>query len=273
MPKLSAAERTALPDAAFAYIDSKGNRRLPIHDEVRVRNALARFNQVSFESDEAQERSFQKVLKAAIDYGIAPVGFVAGQLRRARSSSRPDLPDGQVTLMLTDIEDSTALAHRLGDEYPGLLEQVRALIRDSVNANDGYEVDARGDESFSVFPDAVHALEAAVSMQRRLQARPWSEPVRIRVGLHSGEPSRTDTGYEGIIVHTAARVCSAGHGGQIVVSASTRDELEYDAGPLARLMELGTHHLRGLTEPVELFQAVGAGLADQFPSLRSEPAF
>lgn len=272
MAKLSAAERAALPDGAFAYVDSKGNRRLPIHDEARVRNALARFNQVRFESDEARERSFQKVLSAAIGYGIAPVGFVAGQLRRARSSSRPDLPDGQVTLMFSDIEGSTGIAHRLGDAYPGLLAEVRALIRDLVSANGGYEVDARGDESFSVFPDALHALEAAVSLQRRLQGQPWSAPLRIRVGLHSGEPARTDTGYEGITVHTAARVCSVGHGGQIILSASTRDELKPDAGPLAELMYLGAHRLRGLPEPVELFQAVAAGLPDQFPPPRSEAA-
>lgn len=272
MPSLSTAERTALPDTAFAYIDSRGARRLPIHDEARVRNALARFNQVKFESDDTRDRAFQKVLKAAIGYGIAPVGFVAGQMRRARSSTRPDLPDGQVTLMLTDIENSTGLANQLGDAYPDLLEEVRALIRDLVSANAGYEVDARGDESFSVFPDAVHALEAAVSLQRQVQTRLWSAPLRIRIGLHSGEPARTDTGYEGLTVHTAARVCSAGHGGQIVVSATTRKELEDDAGA-TRLTDLGKHHLRGLTEPVELFQAVIAGLPDQFPPLRCEPDF
>jgi class 3 adenylate cyclase len=272
MAKLSAAERAALPDAAFAYIDSKGDRRLPIHDEAHARNALARFNQVRFESDQAREAAFEKVLKAAMGYGIAPVGFVAGQLRRARSSTRPDLPEGQVTLMLTDIENSTGIAHRLGDAYPGLLTRVRSLIADLVTANSGYEVDARADDSFSVFPDAMHALETALALQRRLEDRPWSVPVRVRVGLHSGEPARSETGYEGIIVHTAARVCSAAHGGQILLSASARDELDADVSRVAKVLPLGAHRLRGLPEPLELFQALGPGLPDQFPPPRSESA-
>lgn len=268
MAKLTAAQRAALPDSAFAYVDSSGKRRLPIHDEARVRNALARFNQVRFESEEARERAFQKVLKAAVGYGIAPVGFVAAQMRRARQASRPDLPDGQVTLMLTDIEDSTTLAHRLGEDYPGLLEEVRALIRKEVTSKEGYEVDARADESFAVFPDAGHALRAALSIQRRLAERPWSVEVRVRIGLHSGRPARTDTGYEGLAVHATARVCSAAHGGQVLLSGAAREELLGEGRPSARLLSLGSQQLRGLPEPVELFQAVAPGLPEAFPPPR-----
>ena len=85
MATLDAKTRAALPDSAFAYVDSTGKRRLPIHDESHVRNALSRFNQVKFESDEARERAFQKLLKAAVGHGIAPVGFVAAQMRAARA--------------------------------------------------------------------------------------------------------------------------------------------------------------------------------------------
>lgn len=273
MAKLSAAERAALPDGAFAYVDARGNRRLPINDESHVRNALARFGQVRFESDEAREKAFGRVLRAAVEYGIAPVGFVAAQLRRARSGSGIDLPEGRVTLMLTDIESSTGIAHRLGDGYAALLTELRTLIRDQVSALGGYQVSARGDDTVSVFAEAVNALQAALSVQRQLIDQPLSVPVRIRVGLHSGEPALTESGYEGIIVHTAARVCSAGHGGQVLLTATTREELEADGGGLPPLMSLGSHHLRGLPAEVELFQAEVPGLPTTFPPLRSESGY
>ena len=134
---LDAKTRASLPDSAFAYVDSGGKRRLPIHDESHVRNALARFNQVRFESDEAKERAFRKLLTAALGYGIAPVGFVASQLRQARTGARSHLPLGQVTLMLTDMEGSTGLVDRLSDAYPSLLEDVRDLIRQAVGRSQG----------------------------------------------------------------------------------------------------------------------------------------
>ena len=109
MATLDAKKRASLPNSAFAYVDSQGNRRLPINDEAHVRNALSRFNQVKFESEEARDRAFRRLLKAATDYGIAPIGFVTRQLREARGADPSDLPSGVVTLMLTDIEGSTRL--------------------------------------------------------------------------------------------------------------------------------------------------------------------
>jgi class 3 adenylate cyclase len=270
MAQLDAAARAALPDTAFAYVDSRGERRLPINDEAHVRNALSRFGQVKFESDAAKDRAFEKLVKAAVEHGIAPIGFLASRLREARASDdTAELPSGQVTLMLTDIEASTHLVEVMGPDYGSLLEQVRALIRTAVEDSGGYEVDARADEYFAVFASAILAVVTAVSIQEALDAASWPEPVRVRIGLHSGDPARTDTGYIGMPVHVAARVCSAGHGGQILVSAATVAEVgDHSAGSI-RFESLGRYSLHGVTEPLEVFQVVGAGLDDGFPPLRT----
>src|SRR6266576_2870790 len=132
MARLKVTERASLPDSAFAYIDSRGRRRLPIHDEAHVRNALARFGRVSFENDAARERARKRLLNAAKKYGIVPVGFITGQLRTERRFGAADLaslPTGQVTFLLTDIEGSTALLRQLGEGYPAVLNEVRRIIR------------------------------------------------------------------------------------------------------------------------------------------------
>src|SRR5829696_7500370 len=123
MPPLRAKERAQLPDSAFAYIDSHGARRLPIHDAAHVRNALARFSQVAFEDDEARDRARSRLLRAAKKHGIMPIGFISSQLQPERK-----LPEGQVTFLLTDIERSTELLGHLGDRYAALLADVRRLV-------------------------------------------------------------------------------------------------------------------------------------------------
>src|SRR5881409_4222600 len=107
MSRLKTSKRARLPDRAFAYIDSRGRRRLPVHDKAHVRNALARFNQVAFENDAARERARKRLLIAAKKFGIVPVGFITGQLQSARRPA-PPLPAGFVTFLLTDIEGSTS---------------------------------------------------------------------------------------------------------------------------------------------------------------------
>ncbi|HEY5861273.1 MAG TPA: DUF6582 domain-containing protein, partial [Actinomycetota bacterium] len=112
MARLSAKERAGLPDRAFAYIDARGNRRLPINDEAHVRAALGRFERVRFDDDAERERARKRLLNAAKKYGIVPVGFITGQLRSERTARTPDFstfPTGAVTFLLTDIEGSTAL--------------------------------------------------------------------------------------------------------------------------------------------------------------------
>ena len=133
MPSLSATDRARLPDSSFAYVDSQGRRRLPINDISHVRNALARFDQVDFEDDAARERARERLLRAAKKFGIVPLGFFDGQLRKARGANVRSLPRGTVTFLLTDIEGSTRLLERLGDDYTGLLRDVRTTIRTTMS--------------------------------------------------------------------------------------------------------------------------------------------
>jgi len=390
MATLDQQKRATLPDSAFAYVDSKGHRRLPINDASHVRNALSRFNQVRFEDEAAKERARKRLLAAAKRYGIVPVGFFAGQLRvqghqaaagrlilelgrveslealqdRLRSELRDStleafewsdslggylgadgraaimpaagtgravtlidgrgrpmtalahdpatlrnaelrssvvsavrmamenrrlqaavdadardarsLPTGPVILLMTDIEDSTRLLHGLGEGYARLLSELRGIQRTAVRHAGGREIDARADEYFAVFVDPWAAIAAAIAIQRRVRDRSWpgDDPVRLRIGLHYGRPMLTDDGYVGLAVHTTARVCAAGHGGQILVSRVMRDASDLarpGAGrrPRIRYRGLGRYQLAGLHRPEALFQLEADGLATDFPPLRA----
>jgi class 3 adenylate cyclase len=383
MARLKPSERAKLPDSGFAYVDSRGRRRLPIHDEPLVRAALSRFGQISFEDDASRERARKRLLNAAKKFGIVPVGFITGQLQsegrhaaagrlvielgrigapgdleqhlrsalrdptlavlhwseaagayldgegrpaplpadqarravtylerqgrpmtalvhdpsvlddsdlagtvlaavrfviekesldgqiRARSTDAAMLPTGMVTFLLTDIEGSTGLLRQLGDRYADLLHDVRGIIRKAVLQAGGREVDARADDSFAAFERAVAAIDAAVTLQRTLGKRAWPDDVdvRVRAGIHTGRPTLTDTGYIGLPVHAAARVCSAAHGGQIVVSGETRAAVEeLPAG--VTLRSLGRRRLPGLARAEALFQVEAEGLLTDFPPLR-----
>jgi class 3 adenylate cyclase len=274
MARLSARDRANLPDRAFAYIDSRGRRRLPIHDEAHVRNALARFERIAFEDDAARERARRRLLNAAKKHGIVPVGFMAGQLRSERSARSADFstfPTGAVTFVLTDIEGSTLLLRHLGDGYAAVLKDVRGVIRDAVRRCGGRTVDAYGDEYLSVFERAASAIEAAVDLQRAMRERPWADglDVRVRAGIHSGRPTLTDAGYVGLAVHTVARVCAVGHGGQIIVSEKTKLAVEASTPAGVRFRGLGQHRLAGLADAETLFQLQAKGLLTRFPPLRT----
>jgi class 3 adenylate cyclase len=266
MPPLRARERAQLPDSAFAYIDSEGKRRLPIHDASHVRNALARFGQVLFESEDARDRARNRLLKAAKKHGIMPIGFINAQLR-----SQQKLPTGHLTFLLTDIEGSTELLGRLEDGYAPLLSEIRALVGAAVRQAGGHEVSARGDDVFAVFERAPGALEAALAIQRGMRAHNWPDgrDVRLRIGLHRGRPSLTDTGYVGLSVHAAARICFAAHGGQIVMSAAVRAAVQEELPEGVGLAGLGPWRFRGLPEPVEMYQVEADDLLADFPPLRS----
>jgi class 3 adenylate cyclase len=265
MAELRTRDRSRLPDSAFAYIDAKGRRRLPIHDRAHVRNALARFDQTLFEDEAARDRARIRLLKAAQKHGIVPVGFMTGQLRPQRR-----LPTGSVTFLLTDVEASTALVTRLGDHYPTLLADLRRLQRRIVRRHGGREVDTRGDEFFAVFADARDALAAVLALQRHVPDHAWPDgsQVRVRAGLHSGKPTLTDTGYVGLAVHVAARICSAAHGGQIVLSRAAARAIGEAMPDGIGLRSLGEHQLHGLPQREELFQVLGADLAADFPPPR-----
>src|SRR3954451_21344461 len=167
-----------------------------------------------------------------------------------------ELPSGTVTFLFTDIEGSTRLLHELGDAYADALAEHRRVLREAFARHGGVEVDTQGDAFFVAFPRATDALEAA----RDGQAALAGGSIRVRMGIHTGEPLATDEGYVGIDVHRAARIASAGHGGQVLVSQSTRDLAAADG-----LRDLGEHRLKDLAAPERLYQA-GAG---DFPPLKT----
>ncbi len=275
MPRLDPKERAGLPDRAFAYIDSNGQRRLPIHDSAHVRNALVRFGQVTFEDEPARDRARMRLLNAAKKFKIVPVGFIAGQLQSERAlgdrSDSVQLPSGFVTMLMTDIEGSTGLVRHLGPGYRQVIDEVWSILRRGVADAGGHEVEARADEFFAVFEAPRCAVDAAIAVQRDLAGHSWIDDldVRVRVGIHSGYPTSTDDNYIGMDVNTTSRICAAGHGGQIVVSANTREGVKASAPDDVRFKTLGLHKLRGLPEPVPLFQVAAKGLPITFPALRT----
>jgi len=164
-----------------------------------------------------------------------------------------------VTLLFTDIEGSTRLLQELGDAYPAALEEHRRTVRAALADSGGEEIDCRGDEFSAAFAVADDAVRAALAIQNASRSA-----VRVRIGVHTGEPLRVDGSYVGLDVHRAARICAAGHGGQVLISETTRAALrETDA-----VRDLGAHQLRGLDQPERIYQL---GVRE-FPPLRADVA-
>jgi class 3 adenylate cyclase len=274
--RLDASTRTKLPDSAFAYVDSQGKRRLPIHDAAHVRNALSRFNQVAFEDEVSRDRARKRLLNAAKKFRIVPVGFIDGQLRSERTIGQAALderalPTGFLTMLMTDVEGSTGLVAQLRERYQDLIVAVRDLQRECVVSAQGALVTSRADDLFAVFPHPVDALEAAIDIHRRFEHRTWAdvETVRVRIGIHSGYPTLSHDDYIGMAVHLAARTCSAAHGGQILVSGDTKLALTGQMPEGVQLRTLGSYRLRGIPEETSLYQVLAPGLARHFPPLRT----
>jgi predicted ATPase len=170
---------------------------------------------------------------------------------------RPELPTGTVTFLFTDVEGSTSLLRDIGVEaYAVALADHRAVIREECVVNGGVEVDTQGDAFFFAFPTAPGALTAASALTERLEAK---GSIRVRVGIHTGTPFVGDEGYVGYDVHRAARIAAVGHGGQVLVSASTASLLD------AELTDLGEHRFKDLGAAERVFQ-LGSG---DFPALKS----
>lgn len=181
------------------------------------------------------------------------------------------LPTGTVTFLFTDIEGSTRLLQRLGDRYRGVLEEHSRLLRDAFVEAGGYPVSTEGDSFFVVFASAPAAVLGAASAQRALAEHEWpeGEQVRVRMGLHTGEGKLGGDNYIGIDVHRAARIMSAAHGGQVLVSGSTQSLVEGSLPHGVALRDLGRHRLKDLEVPERVFQAVIDGLQEEFPPIRS----
>src|SRR5262245_50623717 len=168
------------------------------------------------------------------------------------------LPSGIVTFLFTDVEQSTRLLAELGaDAYGQTLEEHRARLREAFRA--GHEIDVLGDSLFYAFERAEDAVLAAAAGQRALV----SLPVRVRMGLHTGQPTIVGGGYVGLDVHRAARICAAAHGGQVVLSQATRDLADVET------RDLGEHRLKDLTQPQRLHQLLAPGLGTEFAPLRT----
>ena len=193
---------------------------------------------------------------------------------RAQAADAQRLPRGRVTFLFADIEGSTALATRLAQRWPETLLEIRRFVAGLVRRAGGTEVDARADEYLGVFGQPSAAAQAALAIQRGLSVRRWAddEVVRLRIGLHTGEPELTDEGYVGLEVHRAARVGTVGHGGQVVLSATTVEMLGDDLPIDAEVVPLGAYHLRGVDQSEPLFGLVVADLPRSFPPLRADRA-
>jgi len=176
-----------------------------------------------------------------------------------------------LTMLFSDIEGSTAHLARLGPLYAGMLEEHRNILRAAWRRWGGTELGTEGDSFFVTFEGALTALTAAVEAQRGMQARHWPEEtdLRVRIGLHTGEPVDLPEGLVGMDVHRAARIAASGHGGQIVISDATRALVAGALPSGIRIVDLGPHRLKDLPEPERLYQVVADGLLTTFPPLRT----
>ncbi len=174
-------------------------------------------------------------------------------------------------MLFSDIEGSTSLLLRLGDRYAEALSAQRALLRSAISASHGREMGTEGDSFFVVFESAGDAVGCAVAAQHALAGHDWPDgiEVRVRMGLHSGEPAQHEGGYVGLDVHRAARIAAAAHGGQVVLSDATRLLVQARLPVGVSIRDLGFHRLKDLEAPERLCQLIVPGLPEQFPPLKS----
>jgi class 3 adenylate cyclase len=183
----------------------------------------------------------------------------------------PDLPEGTVTFLFTDIEGSTRLLEQLREGYATLLADQRRILREAFAAWQGREVDTQGDAFFVAFSRATQAVCAAAQAQRALAEHAWPEgvSVRVRMGIHTGEPWSGEEGYVGMDVHRAARIAHVGHGGQVLLSETTTALVQDQLPAGVSLFDLGRHLLKDIHRPERICQLVLEGLPAEFPPLTS----
>ena len=181
------------------------------------------------------------------------------------------LPGGTVTFLFTDIEGSTRLLQQLGDAYGDVVRDHRLLLREHLGEKGGAEVDTQGDAFFYSFPRAKDGVAGAVAAQRALAEHEWPDgaEVKVRMGLHTGEPSVGEEGYVGLDVVRAARICSAGHGGQILLSETTRALLGNDLPEGVSVVDLGQQNLKDVQHE-RIYQLALDGGPTEFPPLKAE---
>jgi class 3 adenylate cyclase len=180
------------------------------------------------------------------------------------------LPAGTVTFAFTDVEGSTRLLQELGDAYAEVAREHRRIVREAFGEHGGTEIDTQGDAFFFSFPRARDAVSAAVEAQRRLRVHPWpgGREVRVRMGLHTGEPQVGEEGYLGLDVVRAARISAAGHGGQILISETTRALLGNHLPEGAAVHDLGEANLKDIQHE-HIYQVSVDGGPSKFPPLKA----
>ncbi len=179
-----------------------------------------------------------------------------------------ELPSGTVTLLFTDIEGSTVLLRQLRERYGAILAEQYEILQTAIDAEGGHQIGTQGDAVFAAFEKPKGALLAAVAAQRALADHPWPEEVRLRVrmGIHTGEVQIVADNYVGFALHRVARICAAGHGGQILVSQSTQalvEDAEEELG--VTLRDLGPQRLKDFDRPVRIYQLAATGLPCELP--------
>jgi class 3 adenylate cyclase len=186
------------------------------------------------------------------------------------------LPSGTVTFVFTDVEGSTGLLKRLGESYGELIAEHRRIVRETYGANEGVEIDAQGDAFFFVFARARDAVRAAVAAQRAHaeQAWPGGENVRVRMGLHTGEPALGAEGYLGLDVVRAARLCTAGKGGHVLLSETTQALLGSSLPEGVSVHPVGERRLKDIEEPERVYALAieGVDLSEGEPPVPAEPS-
>jgi class 3 adenylate cyclase len=187
-----------------------------------------------------------------------------------------ELPTGTLTFVFSDVEGSTRLLRRLKEGYGAVLTEHQRLLRQAFAAHGGHEVDTQGDSFFVAFPRPREAVLAAVEAQRAVAGHGWpgGAELRVRIGIHTGLAELAGDRYVGLAVHRAARICAAGHGGQVLVSQATTALLEDEEAELAdvELRDLGEQRLKDFERPVRLYQVVAPGLEGSSPPLRPADA-
>jgi class 3 adenylate cyclase len=182
------------------------------------------------------------------------------------------LPSGTVTFLFSDIEGSTRLLERLGDRYGDVHRDHRRILRERLSEAGGQEIDTQGDAFFFSFPRAKDAVSGAVQAQRALAEHEWPEraEVKVRMGLHTGEPTVGEEGYLGMDVVRAARICSAGHGGQILLSETTRALVGNNVPEGVSIRDLGQAHLKDIQHE-RIYELALADQPTEFPPLKTAP--
>ena len=195
-----------------------------------------------------------------------------GLLKGAHTPSRAVQSSGTVTFLFTDIEESTNLLDKLGDQYATVLAEHHEILRAAIQKWNGREVDTQGDAFFVTFARSLDAVQFAAEAQRALASHAWlhNQPLRVRMGLHTGEPLIASTGYVGMDVHRAARIGDAAHGGQVLLSQTTRELVMHDLPKGVTIRDLGEHRLKDLKFPTPIYQLVIEGLSFDFPPLRTK---